>query len=105
MSSILKKRASLKRLFTNKKWTQDHLSKTALGRKIEGCILDNNFWDHVAYMVSFYEPLYVVLCIFDIEVVSTIPILYDATKKMKDKIQQPKGKKWVVNYKLNFINA
>ena len=57
LNCLIKKKASQKRLFTSDEWKHNHSSQTQTGKNIEERILDNHFWDIVAYVVSIYERL------------------------------------------------
>ncbi|KAK2659066.1 hypothetical protein Ddye_005599 [Dipteronia dyeriana] len=50
-----------------------------------------------AYVVKKYESLYQVLRLVDTEVVSTMPIVYELMRVIKDAVKQQRGSKWVIN--------
>ena len=38
---------------------------------------NHQYWDRVTHVVSYFEPLYMVLRIMDLEVVPTMPFVYE----------------------------
>ena len=77
LESFLKKRVDLKKLFISDEWTPHKLSWTNIGRDIEKLMFDQPYWDRVKHVVSYFEPLYMVLRIMDLEVVPTMPFVYE----------------------------
>ncbi|RVW94930.1 hypothetical protein CK203_034508 [Vitis vinifera] len=67
----------LKKLFISDEWTLHKLSRTNIGRDIEKLMFDQPYWDRVKHVVSYFEPLYMVLRIMDLEVVPTMPFVYE----------------------------
>ena len=61
LESLLKKRVDLKKLFMSDEWALHKLSRTNIGRDIEKLMFDHPYWDRVKHVVSYFEPLYVVL--------------------------------------------
>ncbi|KAJ9680166.1 hypothetical protein PVL29_019454 [Vitis rotundifolia] len=79
LESLLKKRADLKKLFMN----------------IEKLMFDHPYWDRVTHVVSYFEPLYVVLRIMDSEVVPTMPFVYELMQVMKENLSRQQVGDWI----------
>nr|XP_048330691.1 uncharacterized protein LOC125422645 [Ziziphus jujuba var. spinosa] len=101
LNSLLKKKASLKQVFTSDAWAEHQLNRTKGGKEVEKLILDNHFWDSVTHIVNLYGPLYTILRIVDAEFIPTMPILYDCFQKMRYAINNQRGIQWV----MGIINA
>ncbi|RVW89343.1 hypothetical protein CK203_045503 [Vitis vinifera] len=68
------------------KWERQQY-ETIMGskRKIRGCHA-LMYWDKVTHVVSYFEPLYVVLRIMDSEVVPTMSFVYELMQVMKENL-------------------
>ena len=97
LASLLKKRADLKKIFINDEWASHKLSRTTVGREVEGLMFNHLYWEKVSNLVSIYEALYTVLPIVDSEIVPTMPFLYELIRVMKQKLHALKAKEWVKN--------
>ena len=97
LASLLKKRADLKKIFISDEWASHKLSRTTVGREVEGLMFNHPYWEKVSNLVSIYEALYTVLCIVDSEIVPTMPFVYELIRVMKQKLHAPKAKEWVKN--------
>ena len=67
-------------------WAQQKLSRTKIAQEVEKLMFDYPYWDKVTKVVSLYEPLYVVLCLVDSEVVPTMPFMYELMQVMKENL-------------------
>ena len=64
LDCLLKKRVDLKKIFISGEWASHKLSRTTIGHEVEKLIFDYAYWDKVTKLMSIYEALYTVLCIF-----------------------------------------
>ena len=76
------------------KWAAHKLSRTNIGRDIEKLMFDHPYWDRVK-QVSYFEPLYVVLRIMDLEVVPTMPFVYKLMQVMKENLIRQQVGDWI----------
>ena len=97
LASLLKKRADLKNIFISDEWASHKLSRTTVGREVEGLMFNHPYWEKVSNIVSIYEALYTVLCIVDSEIVPTMPFMYELIRVMKQNLHALKAKEWVKN--------
>ena len=97
LASLLKKRADLKKIFISDEWASHKLSRTTVGREVEGLMFNHPYWEKVSNLVSIYEALYTVLCIVDSEIVPTMPFVYELIRVMKQNLHALKAKEWVKN--------
>ena len=97
LASLLKKRADLKKIFISDEWASHKLSRTTVGREVEGLMFNHPYWEKVSNLVSIYEALYTVLRIVDFEIVPTMPFVYEFILVMKQKLHALKAKEWVKN--------
>ena len=56
-------------------------------------MFDHEYWDKVEKLVSIYEALYTV--IVDLEVIPTMPFVYELIRLMKANLDRLKAKEWV----------
>ena len=96
LASLLKKRADLKKIFISDEWASNKLSRTIVGREVEGFMFNHPYWE-VSNLMSIYEALYTVLRIVDSEIVPTMPFVYELIQVMKQKLHALKTKEWVKN--------
>ena len=97
LASLLKKRANLKKIFIGDEWASHKLSRTTVGREVEGLMFNHPYWENVSNIVSIYEVLYTILRIVDSEIVPTMPFVYELIRVMKQKLHALKAKEWVKN--------
>ena len=97
VASLLKKRADLKKILISDEWTSHKLSRTTVGREVEGLMFNHPYWEKVSNLVSIYEALYTVLRIVDSEIVPTMPFVYEFIRVTKQKLHALKAKEWVKN--------
>ena len=83
LASLLKKRADLKKIFISDEWASHKLSRTTVGREVEGLMFNHPYWEKVFNLVSIYEALYTVLRIVDSEILPTMPFVYELIQVMK----------------------
>ena len=95
LESLLKKRVDLKKLFMSDEWALHKLSRTNIGRDIEKLMFDHPYWDRVKHVVSYFEPLYVVLRIMDSKVVPIMWFVYELMQVMKEKINRQQVGDWI----------
>ena len=55
----------------------------------------HQYWDRVIHVVSFFEPLYVVLQIMDSEVVPTMSFVYELMQVMKENLIRQQVSDWI----------
>ena len=67
-------------------WAQQKLRRTKIAQEVEKLMFDYPYWDKVTKVVSLYEPLYVVLCLVDSEVIPTMPFMYELMQVMKENL-------------------
>ena len=77
LASLLKKRADLKKIFINGEWASHKLSRTTVGREVEGLMFNHPYWEKISNLVSIYEVLYTVLRIVDSKIVPTMSFVYE----------------------------
>ena len=77
LASLLKNRVDLKKIFISDEWASHKLSRTIVGREVEGLMFIHPYWDKVSNLVSIYEALYTVLRIVDSKIVPTMPFVYE----------------------------
>ena len=77
LASLLKKKADLKKIFISDEWASHKLSRTIVGREIEGLMFNHAYWENISNLVSIYEALYTVLCIVESEITPTMPFVYE----------------------------
>ena len=94
LASLLKKMADLK-IFISDEWASHKLSRTTIGREVEGLMFNHPYWEKVSNLVSIYEALYTVLRIVDSEIVPTMPFVYEMIRVMKQNLHALKVKEWV----------
>ncbi|KAL6312465.1 hypothetical protein AAG906_021681 [Vitis piasezkii] len=75
-------------------WALHKLSQINIGRDIEKLMFDHPYWDRVKH-VSYFEPLYVVLRIMDLEVVPTMPFVYKLMQVMKENLIRQQVGDWI----------
>ena len=63
LASLLKKRADLNKIFISDEWASHKISRTTVGREVEGLMFNHPYWEKVSNLVSIYEALYTVLTI------------------------------------------
>ena len=85
----------LKRLFMSDEWAQHKLNPTKVGQKVGKLMFDHSYWDKVAKVISLYKPLYVVLWLMDLEVVSTMAFVYKLMQVMKENLIRQHAREWV----------
>ncbi|RVW86129.1 hypothetical protein CK203_038010 [Vitis vinifera] len=95
LESLLMKRADLKKLFMSDEWALHKLSRTNIGRDIEKLMFDHPYWDRMKHVVSYFEPLYVVVRIIDSEVVPTMPFVYELMQVMKENLNRQQVGDWI----------
>ena len=95
LDSLLKKGVDLKKLFTSDQWAQQTLSQTKIDQEMEKLMFNHPYWDEVTKVVSLYEPLYVVLCLIDSEVVPTMPFVYELMQVMKENLIHQQAREWM----------
>ena len=77
LACLLKKRVDLKKIFISDEWASHKLSRTTVGREVEGLMFNHPYWEKVSNLVSIYEALYTGLRIVDSEIFSTMPFVYE----------------------------
>ena len=87
-----KKRADLKKIFISDEWASHKLSRTTIGRGVEGLMFNHAYWEKVSNIVSIYEALYTVLHIVDSEVVLTMSFVHELIRVMKQNLHELKAK-------------
>ena len=97
LASLLKKKADLKKIFISDEWASHKLSRTTIGREVEGLMFNHPYWEKVSNLVSIYEALYIVLHIVDSGIFPTMSFLYELIRVMKQNLQAFKAKEWVKN--------
>ena len=95
LESLLKKRADLKKIFISDEWASHKLSRTTIGREVEGLMFNHPYWEKVSNLVSIYEALYTILYIVDFEIVPIMPFVYELIRVMKQNLHALKAKEWV----------
>ena len=95
LESLLKKRASLKKIFISNECASHKLSRSTIGHKVEVLMLDHTYWEKVSKLVSIYEVLYTVFRIIDSKVVLTMPFVYELIRVLKQNLHQLNAKDWV----------
>ncbi|RVW36785.1 hypothetical protein CK203_113959 [Vitis vinifera] len=70
-------------------------SRTNIGRDIEKLMFDHPYWDRMKHVVSYFEPLYMVLRIIDSEVVPTMPFVYELMQVMKENLNRQLVGDWI----------
>ena len=95
LASLLKKMVDLKKIFISDEWASHKLSRTIVGREVEGLMFNHPYWEKVSNLVSIYEALYTVLCIVDSEIIPTMPFVYELIRVMKQNLHALKAKEWV----------
>ena len=58
-------------------------------------MFDQPYWDRVKHVVSYFEPLYVVLRIMDSEVVPTIVFVYKLMQVTKENFIRQQVSDWI----------
>lgn len=96
ISSMLKNKAGLKKLFVSDAWHENALSRKVDGRRVERRVLDSNFWRGMETVHTIYKPLYEILRLVDTEILPTMPILFDMFFTMRSQLFHMKGMQWVV---------
>ena len=86
LDNLLKKKVNLKKVFISDEWAQHKLSYTLIGKEVEKLMFDHAYWERVEKLVSIYEALYTVLRIVDLEVVPTMPFVYELIRVMKENL-------------------
>ena len=56
---------------------------------------NHQYWDRVTHVVSYFEPLYMVLRIMDLEVVPTMPFVYKLVQVMKENLIRQQVGDWI----------
>ena len=51
-------------------------------------MFDHAYWEIVAKLASIYEALYTILCIVNLEIVPTMPFMYELIRVMKENLIQ-----------------
>ena len=92
LTSLLKKRADLKKIFINDEWVSHKLSRTTVGREVEGLMFNHAYWEKASNLVSIYEALYTVLCIVDSKIVPIMLFMYELIRVMKQNLHALKAK-------------
>ena len=62
---------------------------------MEKLMFDHQYWDRVAHVVSYFEPLYVVLQIMDSEVVLIMSFVYVLIQMMKENLIHQQVSDWI----------
>ena len=76
-------------------WAKHKLNRTNIGQDMEKLMFDHQYQDKVTHVVSYFEPLYVVLRIMDSEVVPTMPFLYKLMQVMKENLIRQQVGDWI----------
>ena len=97
LASFLKKRADLKKIFISDEWASHKLSRTTVGREVEGLKFNHPYWEKVSNLVSIFEALYTFLRIVEFEIVPTMPFVYELIRVVKKNLHVVKAKEWVKN--------
>ena len=63
--------------------------------RYRGTNVCHQYWDRVTHIVSYFEPLYVVLRIMDLEVVPTMPFVYKLMQVMKENLIRQQVGDWI----------
>lgn len=58
-------------------------------------MFDHLYWDRMKHVVSYFEPLYMVLQIIDSEVVPTMPFVYEFMQVMKENLNHQQVGNWI----------
>ena len=58
LTSLLKKRADLKKIFSSDEWASHKLSRTTAGREVDGLMVYHPYWEKVSNLVSIYGTIY-----------------------------------------------
>ena len=95
LDSLLKKRIDLKKVFIRNEWASHKLSRTKVENEFQRLMFDHNYWEKVEKLVFIYETLYTVFRIVDLEVVPSIPFVYELIWLMKTNLDRLKAKAWV----------
>ena len=95
LACLLKKRVDLKKIFISDEWASHKLSRTTVGREVEGLMFNHPYWEKVSNLVSIYEALYTILRIVDSEIVPTMSFVYELIRVIKQNLHAFKAKEWV----------
>ena len=95
LASLLKKRADLNKIFISDECASHKLSRTTVGREVEGLMFNHPYWEKVSNLVSIYEALYTVFRIVDSKIVSTMPFVNELIQVMKQNLHPLKAKELV----------
>ena len=95
--------ADLKKIFISNEWASHKLSRTTVGREVEGLMFNHPYWEDFN-LVSIYEALYTVLRIVDSEIVPTKSFAYELIRVTKQNLHALKVKEWVKNIIANRWN-
>ena len=91
LASLLKKMVDLK-IFISDEWASQKLSRTTVGREVEGLMFNHSYWEKVSNLVSIYEALYTVIRIADYEIIPTMSFVYELIREMKQNLHALKAK-------------
>ena len=80
------------KIFISDEWASHKLSRTTVGREVEGLMFNHTYWEKVFNLVSIYEALYTVLRIVDSEIVPTMVFAYEFIRVMKQNLHALKVK-------------
>ncbi|XP_059075804.1 uncharacterized protein LOC131043866 [Cryptomeria japonica] len=87
LKSLLKSKASLRRMFVGEEWTSSSYATTTAGMDVVDCIFDEpGFWIPCAEIVQVTEPLVVLLRVVDGEK-PTVGYIYEGMDRAKEAIR------------------
>ena len=75
-------------------WAKHKLNRTYIGQDMEKLMFDHLYWDRVK-QVSYFEPLYMVLRIMDLDVVPTMTFVYKLMQVMKENLNRQQVGDWI----------
>ena len=85
----------MKKIFISDEWASHKLSRTTVGREVEGFMFNHPYWVKVSNLMSIYEELYIVLRIVDSKIVPKMSFVYEFIRVMKKNLHALKAKEWV----------
>ena len=59
-------------------------------------MFDHAYWERMGKLVSIYKALYTILHIVDLEVVPTMPFMYELIRFMKENLIRFNVREWVL---------
>ena len=59
-------------------------------------MFDHAYWERMGKLVSIYKALYMILHIVDLEVVPTMPFMYELIRFMKENLIRFNVREWVL---------